>query len=109
MKCHKNTEKEVIDFAVNALYGQEWIPTKEVLQNQALILILFVSGKRTRQRRHGTKYVAVIGTISPIGQELLFSQNILDFLLPPILVQKFINEILLIILKNNFSNLNQNG
>lgn len=65
--------------------------------------------KRTRQRRHGTKYVAVIGTISPIGQELLFSQNILDFLLPPILVQKFFNEILLIILKNNFSNLNQNG
>lgn len=42
MKCHKNTEKEVIDFAVNALYGQEWIPTKEVLQNQALILILLV-------------------------------------------------------------------
>lgn len=49
MKCHKNTEKEVIDFAVNALYGQEWIPTKEVLQNQALILILLVCLRKKEQ------------------------------------------------------------
>lgn len=35
------TDREVIDFVGNELYGQEWLLIKEVLKNWALILFFF--------------------------------------------------------------------
>lgn len=71
------TDREVIDFVGNELYGQEWLLIKEVLKNWALILFFFfflflLLEKRTRQRCQGSKYVGMIEHLFRLVRGFIF-------------------------------------